>query len=235
MAAFEAVKTRDYNVIIEALEQLGACIQDAAALMDRMYEKCDPMVFYHHIRPFLAGSLGMEGAGLPRGIFYDEGHGKGRWRQLRGGSNGQSSLIHFFDIVLGINHSGHSCAGTTSYHDEVRGYMPGDHRRFLSYIARLDSIRDLAMSVPTTPEQHRLQETFTAVIGVLRNFRSKHIQIVTRYVILPSKQPWEGTRQNLASLSSACGRDEQLTGTGGTILLPFLKQAREETAVAGRA
>jgi indoleamine 2,3-dioxygenase len=69
-----------------------------------MYEKCSPPIFYHQIRPFLAGSKNMAAAGLPDGVFYDTGNGNGKWRQHSGGSNAQSSLIQFFDIVLGIEH-----------------------------------------------------------------------------------------------------------------------------------
>ena len=43
-------------------------------------------------------------AGLPNGVFYDEGNGKGEWRQYSGGSNAQSSLIAFCDVVLRVEH-----------------------------------------------------------------------------------------------------------------------------------
>lgn len=236
MDAFRAVKTRHYQVIVEALEDLRRCIQDVGALLERMYERCDPMTFYHEIRPFLAGSKNMEAAGLPRGVFYDEGDGKGAWRQLRGGSNGQSSLIQFFDVVLGIEHHSHGSAGQTSYHSEVREYMPGPHRRFLVHAARLGSIRELAMAPPTTEAQRRLRDVYVAATQALSSFRDKHIQIVTRYIILPSKQKHLGVarRQNLASSSTSQKVDEELTGTGGTRLVPFLKTARDETCHAGK-
>lgn len=176
----------------------------------------------------------MENAGLPQGVFYDEGDGKGEWRQFRGGSNGQSSLIQFFDIILGVDHNSHGSTGQKSYHDEVREYMPGGHRRFLVHIARLGSIRELAMNAPVTEEQKRLRIAYSSATEELGFFRNKHIQIVTRYIILPSKQPWHGTRQNLASISSAGGGEDQLTGTGGTMLVPFLKHARDETMIAGK-
>lgn len=237
--AIEAIKTRDYEVIINALAELRTCIQDVGRLLDRMYERCDPMVFYHRIRPFLAGSKNMVDAGLPRGVFYDEGDGKGDWTELRGGSNGQSSFIQFFDIVLGVDHKGHGTSSKLvekSYHSEVRDYMPGPHARFLVHVARMGSIRELALLPATTEEHLQLREAYTAATEALTEFRNKHIQIVTRYIILPSKKPWNGAKQkqNLASSSSAGKSTQELTGTGGTALLPFLKQARDETTSAGR-
>ncbi|KAH0592223.1 hypothetical protein MHUMG1_10079 [Metarhizium humberi] len=235
MAALEAVKTRDYPVIASALDQLRSCIDGVGALLERMYEKCDPMVFYHRIRPFLAGSMNMEAAGLPRGVFYDEGHGKGRWRQYRGGSNGQSSLIQFFDVVLGVEHRTHGKPGQESFHAEVRGYMPGPHRRFLVHVARMGSIRELALAEPATPEQRGLREAYTAATEALSEFRNKHIRIVTRYIVLPSRQAWTGgPRTNLASSSSSRGGEQGLMGTGGTQLIPFLRTSRDETAEAGK-
>ncbi|RSL93302.1 hypothetical protein CEP52_013325 [Fusarium oligoseptatum] len=236
MEALEAVKTRDYDVIVSALQELKECIDGVGVLLERMYEKCDPMTFYYKIRPFLAGSKNMESAGLPRGVFYDEGDGKGEWRHLRGGSNGQSSLIQFFDIVLGVEHitSGNNTEvkGEKSYHDIVKEYMPGPHRRFLTHIARMGSIRELALLPPTTEGQHRLQEAFTSATEALSKFRNKHIQIVTRYIVLPARQGSKEGPQNLAS-SSSRKAGEELTGTGGTKLVPFLKQSRDETVVAG--
>ncbi|OAA50154.1 indoleamine 2,3-dioxygenase [Beauveria brongniartii RCEF 3172] len=234
--ALEAVKARNYDGVTRGLEALRNCIDGVSQLLERMYERCDPMTFYHHIRPFLAGSQNMAAAGLPRGIFYDEGDGRGEWRQLRGGSNGQSSLIQFFDVVLGIEHSGHGDKKHASYHEEVREYMPGPHRRFLVQIARMGSIRELAMVAPRTDAQQRLRDAYADASAALTAFRQKHISIVTRYIILPSKKPWQGKRgkQNLASSSSTSQSDDQLTGTGGTALVPFLRKARDETTEAGK-
>ncbi|KAF7562461.1 hypothetical protein G7046_g1682 [Stylonectria norvegica] len=235
--ALDAVKVRDYPVIISALNELRQCIEGVGELLERMYEKCDPMVFYQRIRPFLAGSKNMEAAGLPRGVFYDEGNGKGEWQQYRGGSNGQSSLIQFFDVVLGVEHNTNGSKGPStgerSFHEQVRDYMPGPHRRFLVHIARMGSIRELAMLPSVTEQQTLLREAYTAATDALSEFRTKHIQIVTRYIILPSRQAALGTRQNLASSSTRKG-GEELTGTGGTTLVPFLKQSRDETSNAGK-
>lgn len=248
LGALDAVKTRDYQTVTAALDDLRRCINDVGAMLERMYEKCDPMTFYHRIRPFLAGSMNMAAAGLPRGVFYDEGDGRGEWRHLRGGSNGQSSLIQFFDVVLGVEHTTHGSPGQKSFHSEVREYMPGPHRRFLTHVARMGSIRELALSAEHEQGDaaKRLREAYAAAAEALAQFRNKHIQIVTRYIVLPSKQPWTGgRRQNLASSSSAAGGrtaggeakkelPAQLTGTGGTMLVPFLKQSRDETSEAGK-
>ena len=102
--AMRAARIDRCDRVTTGLSALADCINDLSVLLRRMYEKCDPYVFYHVIRPFLAGSKNMAAAGLPRGVFYDEGNGKGEWRQYSGGSNAQSSLIQLFDAFLGVKH-----------------------------------------------------------------------------------------------------------------------------------
>ncbi|KAK4120300.1 Indoleamine 2,3-dioxygenase [Parathielavia appendiculata] len=262
----------------KALTEMTTCIHKLGNLLDRMDEHCSPQVFYHRIRPFLAGSKNMVAAGLPRGVFYDEGDGRGEWRQLRGGSNGQSSLIQFLDVVLGVEHAaegnaspdsdsktnGHDygrVAGKfpVSFHQEVRGYMPEPHRRFLEDVAARwpggmrKAVGEVLMAVGGdekeerfSNEQRALREAFRMATKSLAEFRNKHLQIVARYIVIPSRQLNWSQGVNLATASSrlratssAMGRDAmsdggaELTGTGGTALLPFLKQSRNETFRAG--
>ncbi|KAK1774771.1 hypothetical protein QBC45DRAFT_454486 [Copromyces sp. CBS 386.78] len=329
----------------KALRELVKCVEAVGELLERMYEACEPMVFYHQIRPFLAGSKGMGGVGLPRGVFYDLGpavgedheegegedeegkkhwevevvHGKkrrGKWMAYRGGSNGQSSLIQFWDLVLGVEHvstgnmnsSPHSSTSSSSttttekgeqqnmkpFHEEVREYMPLKHRQFLSLVSKMGlgkgGIRKAVMEmVETAAADHEgrelsekemeLQKAFEDATRALANFRNKHLQIVARYIVIPSRQAvpeeymykkkkWKSACGdgetgekvvNLASVSSGLqqghgreggkedeekkdgghmhgpgpGPGPELTGTGGTALLPFLKQTRDETLKAG--
>ncbi|OLN94141.1 Indoleamine 2,3-dioxygenase 1 [Colletotrichum chlorophyti] len=247
LSALESIKTREYETITAALDGLSANIRKIGALLERMYEHCDPMVFFYEIRPFLAGSKNMVAAGLPKGIFYDEGDGRGSWQQYRGGSNGQSSLIQFLDIVLGVEHTSEgnsnphasksappSQSKAPAFHEEVRGYMPGPHRRFLEHVSRMGSIREFVKLPVSTPEQERLREAYQTATKTMTEFRNKHLQIVTRYIVLPSKRAYAGAKVDLASASSVKdSKDEQLTGTGGTALMPFLKQTRDETLQAG--
>jgi len=236
LRAMDALKTRDFDVISDALGELSECIVDLGRLLDRMHEKCDPMVFYHDIRPFLTGSKGS--TELPKGVYYDQGNGAGKRLQLRGGSNGQSSLIHFLDIVLGVKHGlrGGSASdeahvqGKTSFHEEVRSYMPGPHRRFLKHVEGMGSIRELALEPATTLEQERFRGEFRKATLELSLFRNKHLAIVTRYIIIPSRKPRCGTTRTSDDVAVRNPEElDGLKGTGGTFLLPFLKRSRDET------
>lgn len=129
--------------------------------------------------------------------------------------------------------------------------MPGPHRRFLEHLTTVANIRDYA----TRHKGNKaLSSAYDGALDALTNFRSTHVQIVTRYIIHPSTAEkrrvaaaaaLSGSSPSTKRLSQAMAlveteeprhglaRDEAskkgLRGTGGTKLIPFLKQARDET------
>jgi len=230
-----------------------------------MYENCDPHVFYHRIRPMLAGGKNMADAGLPNGIKFDTGSPDDEYVQFSGGSNAQSSIIQFFDIILGVEHRptgvrpGQSASDSESsntsdgprnnFIHDMRTYMPGKHRRFLQHV---EQIANLRIFVNDNAGNGDLRIAYDACLAMLRHFRDVHIQMVSRYIILKSRegrstQPRDAMptskRVNLANVRETSSstsppapgvttensRLRKLRGTGGTALIPFLKQARDET------
>jgi indoleamine 2,3-dioxygenase len=231
LGAIEAVECDNVPKIVRALEYFIDGMKSIGQLLERMDERCNPQMFFHTIRPFLAGSMNMAAAGLPNGVFYDEGNGKGSWRRYRGGSNGQSSLLQFFDAVLSVDHS-----RSGGFHAEMREYMPGPHARFLDDVESIANIRSYV-------EGHRGDEqlltAFNNAVAALSRFRDKHIALVTRYIIIPSRMGKPATtikRRDIASASTKLvaekPRTQELVGTGGTKLIPFLRTSRDETTEA---
>lgn len=105
--------------------------------------------------------------------------------------------------------------------------MPGQHANFLKHIESIANIRAYA----ETTNEVEVTEAYNTAVEELRKFRDIHIEIVTRYIIIPSKQhsPNANAGLNLAVASSETTSTKELHGTGGTQLLPFLKQSRDET------
>ncbi|PHH59845.1 hypothetical protein CDD81_2452 [Ophiocordyceps australis] len=258
LTAMGAARAGDTETVIGCLRAFAERLTDLTIILQRMHESCDPIIFYHRIRPFLAGSKNMAEAGLPKGVFYDTGNPdikptkSGSYRQYSGGSNAQSSLIQFFDIALGIRHRptgqtrDSTSSPTTESHDssdrkhnfiqEMRKYMPGPHARFLEDVTRVANIREFVQS---HRDNHELCLAYDACLAMLSAFRDKHIAIVARYIITPSREARarsrsrtpEPTSRKLLNLATASSKNaSQHTGTGGTALMPFLKQARDETA-----
>lgn len=232
LQAITAARKGDSQSVTECLHRLAETIDETCTLLQRMYDNCDPYVFYNRIRPYLAGSKNMSDAGLPNGLLYDNGRTT-EYRQYGGGSNAQSSLIQFFDIVLGVEHRP---TGTTredkisadvksrhSFIHEMRAYMPGPHRRFLEHVDSVSNIREF---VEARRSDSTLSIAYDACLAMLRILRDKHITMVSRYIILPSRAKPVTGRTNLATGTS---EKKKMRGTGGTALIPFLKQARDET------
>lgn len=253
--AIEAARVNDSRTVAACLRAFAERLDDLGTLLQRMHESCDPQVFYNRIRPFLAGSKNMAEAGLPNGVIYEDGTGKEKYRQYSGGSNAQSSLIQFFDIILGIEHrptgekkdpsseSEKDGTGPPPKHNfllEMRKYMPGPHRRFLEDVTKVANLRDY---VEAHSGNRELTVAYDACLAMLRAFRDKHINIVSRYIIIKSRESRslsrskspvaERRKMDIATASRQDKNDssnkKKLKGTGGTALIPFLKQARDET------
>lgn len=272
LAAIEAARKDDAATVIQSLTAFAERLDDLTNLLLRMHESCDPTIFYNRIRPFLAGSKNMAEAGLPNGVIYEDGSGTEEYRQYSGGSNAQSSLFQFFDIVLGIEHyptgekrgrdrepkerGGQAPTPKHNFIMEMRRYMPGPHARFLGDVQTVANIRDY---VNRHHDNRPLCLAYDACLSTLAALRDKHIAIVARYIVLPSREVRARSRSrspevarrklNLATASrqsrqpqgiaydprtGATQQPEQagqknLKGTGGTALIAFLKQARDET------
>lgn len=266
LEAMQAARDDNKEIVTENLRACAEIIDELGTLLVRMYENCDPHVFYHRIRPYLAGSKNMKDAGLPHGVFYDDGSKNSSWRQYGGGSNAQSSLLQFFDIALGVEHrpTGSKATDTSeseaepgvsprprhSFIHEMRQYMPGPHRRFLQAV---ESIANLREYVEFNRRDRSLTVAYDACLAMLRALRDKHIQVVSRYIIVKSREARSASRsrgrsgpdsnpgpapprgRGIASISyKSHGEDgaqkkKKMRGTGGTALIPFLKQARDET------
>ncbi|KAF9970189.1 hypothetical protein BGZ73_007193 [Actinomortierella ambigua] len=103
LRAIQAARDSNTAALTAELEEIRVIIADLVAILRRMFEKCDPYVFYWKVRPYLAGWENMAEAGLPNGVRY-EGVDNGEYKKLAGGSAAQSSLIHALDIAFGVEH-----------------------------------------------------------------------------------------------------------------------------------
>lgn len=118
---------------------------------------------------------------------------------------------------------------------EMRKYMPAPHRRFLETLSDLSNVRPYVASAHA---DSGVKEAFNAAVMALTSFRDTHVQMVSRYIITPARNGSAGKRDNdkVNLATTSFGRDEKnaagLYGTGGTSLIPFLKQTRDTTKSA---
>ena len=117
--------------------------------------------------------------------------------------------------------------------------MPGPHRRFLQDISKIANIREYVMS---HSGNCAVQIIYNGCLEQLATYRNKHIQIVSRYIVLPSRtvpqtslpQAVQETSGKVSSTRNNGGErmpeiKKAAVGTGGTAPVDFLKQVRDET------
>ncbi|KAJ5116337.1 hypothetical protein N7456_000685 [Penicillium angulare] len=230
----KAGDTKNAGRILENLTKLSKLLESIISLLQTMHERVSPNVFYHELRPYLAGSKNMAEAGLPNGLVYNDGHTHSV-RQLSGGSNAQSSLIQFLDIALGVEHSESPGDSKQSFSLQMRSYMPGPHRRFLEDVESIANLKDF---VNGRKDDTSLVQAYNSCLGLMYEMREKHIQIVARFIITPAYKSKHEERAPLAqaeparvNLANSNGlKESKARGTGGTSVIPLLQQTREETA-----
>ncbi|WPK25031.1 hypothetical protein PUMCH_002330 [Australozyma saopauloensis] len=244
--SMEHAQNGDFPELIKSLQSLAQSVDHLGSILLKMEEMCDPYVFYFRIRPYLAGWLNMTEVGLDKdGVLYGT---ESKRRSYAGGLNAQSSLISFLDALLSVHHFStgkrpvphQADSNVDNFEDfkqlspkneyliQMRQYMPREHRDFLLMVDESSTIREVVMANKANSE---LTLSYDACLAMLKLFRDKHIQLVTRYVVLQAKRaPSMGSLQTLRSgLAKQKQEGAKERGTGGTSLLPFLKQCRDET------
>ena len=111
--------------------------------------------------------------------------------------------------------------------------MPRPHRQFLEDVSKIANIRGYVISQTQDPP---LQDAYDSCLRELTAYRNKHVQIVSRYIVVPSRaanpRPQPETKPGSAgrvAVPENKPAQEVALGTGGTAPIKFLKQVRDET------
>lgn len=186
-----------------SLQTIQESLRNMTREISRMSEGCKPVTFYTEIRPYQAGSKGLDA--FPDGIIY-EGVDTNP-RKYSGASAGQSSLIHAVDIFLGVSHSG----AEREFFHTMRLHMPKKHRDFLAALERMPSVRDYCRDSRNAD----LITSYNNTVEEFAGFRSNHVILVARYIV----------NQQEHSVNPTLDKK----GSGGTDFMEFLKKVRDMT------
>lgn len=104
--------------------------------------------------------------------------------------------------------------------------MPRLHRHFLSFIEAKASIRAYVLD----NNDLELQAAYNRAVLSLMSFREKHMRIVARYILRPSRSSL--SRSSSSSSSSKPQSGTHVKGTGGTNVVSFLQQTHQNTRAA---
>ena len=195
----------DKNEDQSYLENALVSIKKINQIMNRMPEKCDPFIYYNRVRPYIFGWK--NNPATPNGVIYEGVEEYGGTPQLfRGETGAQSSIVPALDALLGVTHSNDPLK---EYLDEMRLYMPKEHRNLLNDLDqwsennRDKSIREDS-SVVLSDE----------IIKEVHAFRNKHLEYARIYI----------HEQSLSNQNNS-----NVVGTGGTPFMKYLDKHLQET------
>ena len=195
----------DKNEDQSYLENALVSIKKINQIMNRIPEKCDPFIYYNRVRPYIFGWK--NNPATPNGVIYEGVEEYGGTPQLfRGETGAQSSIVPALDALLGVTHSNDPLK---EYLDEMRLYMPKEHRNLLNDLDqwsennRDKSIREDS-SVVLSDE----------IIKEVHAFRNKHLEYARIYI----------HEQSLSNQNNS-----NVVGTGGTPFMKYLDKHLQET------
>ena len=195
----------DQNEDQSYLENALVSIKKINQIMNRMPEKCDPFIYYNRVRPYIFGWK--NNPATPNGVIYEgvEEYG-GNPQLFRGETGAQSSIVPALDALLGVTHSNDPLK---EYLDEMRLYMPKEHRNLLN---DLDQWSENNRSNSITEDSSVVLSD--EIIKEVHAFRNKHLEYARIYI----------HEQSLSNQNNS-----NVVGTGGTPFMKYLDKHLQET------
>ncbi|KAJ3604322.1 hypothetical protein NHX12_029063 [Muraenolepis orangiensis] len=224
------VRRGDRQAVAAALEVIQQSLQDMTDALKLIHVYVEPSIFYGIIRIFLSGWK--DNPAMPKGLVYEAVQAEPM--EYSGGSAAQSSLLHCFDQLLGVQHE----AKSGHFLQRMRDYMLPAHRSLIRDISQEPSLRDFVQREQASDP--RLSRAFRLCVSGLVALRNYHINMVGRFITVPAARArqlrLQGTAEETEALSGAPsgalgGAPVALEnrGTGGTSIMTFLKTVRDHT------
>ena len=203
----ELMESKRNEEIMDCLRMMKTSLIKIQEVVAKMYEACDPKTFFVVIRPFFAGSKGLNA--FPNGILYEGVDTEPK--KYHGASAGQSSVIFALDEFLGIVQSGE----VQKFVAAMTDYMPALHQKFLQKQKEMTQFPEYCKKSGS----REMIACFNDVVDELVKFRNQHLILVARYIV----------NQKESSVNPSLDNK----GTGGSHAVSFLKGVRDRT-IAGK-
>ena len=191
--------------ILKSLKSIKKSLRRVNYIFSRMPDKCDPYIYYHRVRPFIFGTK--DNPDLKKGLIY-KGQYNNKPQFFRGETGAQSSIIPLLDGALGIYHTKDSLR---HYLNEMRDYMPPDHRKMIKKVEESSQVIKLVNG------SIKLKNEYNNCLEEIRAFRTLHLEFAGVYIHKQSQ------------IKNPFGGGSTITGTGGTPFMKYLKKHRDET------
>lgn len=161
LAAFfdaeQAVAAGDRSALDAAMRRVVGAVWEQVRVLRRIPEKMDPALYYKTFRPYIRffESVVYEGVDIAP-------------MDQRGETGAQSSVVPALVAFLKIPHKP---TRLTDHLEDMRRYMPAEHRAFLRRVEAMPSVRDLADKT-----------LFNEALEALASFRETHLNFAQEYI-----------------------------------------------------
>ncbi|XP_069125043.1 indoleamine 2,3-dioxygenase 2-like [Argopecten irradians] len=175
MDAIYAVEASDSASLTNCLENVAAVIRNMTEMLNKYRDYIKPETFFNILQVYFGGYG--PNTPLPPGLVFEGVSDEPVYANSCNAA--ETSTIHLLDAALGIKHS----EGTREKFQSFRQYMPAGHRRLIELVQQRSGIHQFV----NNSGDKALSSAFESCQKALADFRSFHIQLVTKYLVIPSK------------------------------------------------
>lgn len=155
--AAKGVATGDRAAVNEALGEIGQCVRQQVAVLDRIPEKMDPALYYKTFRPYIRFFEHVVFEGVDA-VPMD----------FRGETGAQSSIMPTLVALMKIPHRP---SLLTNHLADMQNFMPAEHRRLIAGVQSMEDLRPLADKEP-----------YNEVLEAMATFREVHYGWADEYI-----------------------------------------------------
>jgi len=202
----QAIKHQQLEAVTQHLETIFQTLQAMCHTLRRMPENCDPYIYYNRVRPYIHGWK--DNPALPNGLIYEDVFDN-QPQFFKGETGAQSTIIPVFDSTFGIDHADNPLK---AHLEEMKIYMPPDHRTFLANIAEKMRTREYVKK--SSAQNPQLKTLYNECVKLIFEFRRIHLNYATQYI----------QNQHQTSIGNPT-----MVGTGGTPFIQYLGKHLKET------
>ncbi|BFZ03490.1 hypothetical protein BsWGS_06529 [Bradybaena similaris] len=176
-------KLNDCSRVVEGLTSLTQWVQELEILGKEFHHIMQPDMFFQNIMLFLKGFN--ETCDLPDGITYEGVTDRPR-RKVMNPAASQSVMLQIIDHLLRVEYS----VEQQKYFQQQRESWPANFRQFYQFIHSCPgNIREMARN----GGHQELAQAYDELLTALQHFRSIHVQLVTKFVLIPNRRWQQGT------------------------------------------
>ncbi|XP_033743747.1 indoleamine 2,3-dioxygenase 2-like [Pecten maximus] len=192
--AMYAAEASDTVSLTNSLEDVAAVLRKMTELLAGYHDCITTDTFFNVLAPYFKGYG--PNTPLPQGLMFEGVRDEPV--TAMSSSAAPTSTLPLVDAALGVEHA----QGNRTMTQGFRKHMPLEHRQLIEAVEQRSQIRQYVISC----KDDALTSAFESCLRGLTDFRSCHVKIVTKYVVIPGKGNIPGIEDLMAFLKGM--RDE---------------------------